>query len=298
MTVECLSAEQIKFYQENGYLLVENRVSPDELAQCRAEIERLSAPAASMTEADDRIDLEDSHTPENPRVRRIKLPHKQSPFFEQLMRSDAILAPVRDLIGPNLRLHTSKLNIKAAGHGASVEWHQDWAFYPHTNDDLLAVGVMMDDMTLENGPLLVFAGSHKRAAYDHHANGVFSGAMDLAAAGYDIADAVPLTGPAGSITIHHVRTVHGSDFNRSPNDRRVLFYEITAADAFPVVGGMSKMASLQEYDSRILCGRSTLNPRLADVPVRIPQPQPESGGSIYEIQNQANARSFGATAET
>ena len=45
-------------------------------------------------------------------------------------------------------------------YGSPVEWHQDWAFYPHTNDDLLAVGVMLDDMELENGPLLVLPGTH------------------------------------------------------------------------------------------------------------------------------------------
>jgi len=36
--------------------------------------------------------------------------------------------------------------MKAAGVSAAVEWHQDWAFYPHTNADLLAVGIMLDDI--------------------------------------------------------------------------------------------------------------------------------------------------------
>jgi phytanoyl-CoA hydroxylase len=43
--------------------------------------------------------------------------------------------------------------MKSAGYGAPVEWHQDWAFYPHTNDDLAAVGIMLDDCDLENGPI-------------------------------------------------------------------------------------------------------------------------------------------------
>ena len=290
---ECLSDEQIAFYKTNGFLLAESRLTADELESCRAEFARLSRVAAGMTRSDDRIDLEDSHTPDNPRVRRVKLPHTQSEVYARLMRGDSVLAPVRDLIGPDLRLHTSKLNVKAAGYGASVEWHQDWAFYPHTNDDILAVGVLLDDMTLENGPLMVFPGTHRGPIFDHHAGGYFAGAMTPEAAGLNMAEAVPLTGPAGSLTIHHVRTVHGSDFNRSGMDRRVLFYEITAADAFPVLGGMSKMQSLEEYDSRLLCGAPTISPRLADVPIRIPQPQPEAAGSIYEIQTQAVARSFG-----
>ncbi|MEO0359800.1 MAG: phytanoyl-CoA dioxygenase family protein, partial [Pseudomonadota bacterium] len=207
-------------------------------------------------------------------------------------RSDAILAPVRDLIGPDLRLQTSKLNMKSAGYGAAVEWHQDWAFYPHTNDDLLAVGVMIDDMAEENGPLMVFPGTHKGPVLDHHQDGVFVGAVDLATAGFDVADAAVLTGPAGSISIHHVRTLHGSALNRSDRPRRICFYEILAADAFPIIGGMTNLASMEEYDARMLCGRPTKEPRLRPAPVRVPLPLPEKAGSIYEVQSGLKSRAF------
>ena len=46
----------------------------------------------------------------------------------------------------NILLKSSKLNTKFEKGGSAVEWHQDWAFYPHTNDDVLAVGVMLDDV--------------------------------------------------------------------------------------------------------------------------------------------------------
>ena len=52
-------------------------------------------------------------------------------------------------------MKSSKLNTKFEKGGSAVEWHQDWAFYPHTNDDVLAVGVMLDDVNLSNGPLMV-----------------------------------------------------------------------------------------------------------------------------------------------
>ena len=122
---EVLSEDQMAFYESEGYLVLENRLDDTMVEAIRDEIARLSAPAAAMTESDDRIDLEDSHTPGDPRVRRIKLPHKQSTLFNDLLHSDAILAPVRDLIGPDLRLHTTKLNMKLAGYGAAIEWHQD-----------------------------------------------------------------------------------------------------------------------------------------------------------------------------
>ena len=86
--------------------------------------------------------------------------------------------------------------------------------------------------------------------------------------------------------------MHGSALNRSSKDRRVLFYEMMAADAFPVMGSMTCFEGLAEYDARMLCGRPTLEPRLEPVPVRIPLPPPEAAGSIYEIQKGLRARSF------
>ena len=292
MTSEVLNDDQIQFYRDNGYLVLEAHLPAEEVERCRDEVAAYREEARGLTASSDRIDLEDSHTPDAPRVRRIKLPHSHSDVFAALMRTDWILAPVRDLIGPDLRLHTSKLNLKSAEYGAAVEWHQDWAFYPHTNDDVLAVGILLDDTGPDNGPLLVFPGTHKGPVFDHHSDGAFRGAMDLAACGLDLADAVALTGLAGTISIHHARTVHGSDLNRSDRDRQLLLYEMTAADAFPVMGSMSKWPSLAEYDSRLLCGSGTITPRLADVPVRIPQPQPDEAGSIYEIQSRAEGRSF------
>jgi hypothetical protein len=55
---------------------------------------------------------------------------------------------------------------------------------------------------------------------------------------------------------------------------------------------MSKFEGMEEYDSRLLCGTPTITPPLTDVPVRIPQPQPATQGSIYEIQRALRARSI------
>lgn len=290
--MECLSQDQKSFYEQNGYLVIENQIPQVWLDKIYAEIERFEAEAAPLTESNARIDLEDSHSPDNPRLRRIKLPHKTSDVMRELMLSDYILGPARDLIGPNLRLHTSKLNMKSAGYGAAVEWHQDYAFYPHTNDDILAIGVILDDMASENGPLMVYPGSHSGPVYDHHVDGVFAGAMLPQENGLNPADAVELTGPAGSISIHHGRMVHGSALNTSDRARRILFYEMMAADAFPIMGSMTNWDGIVDYDTRMLCGETTLNPRLKDIPVRIPQPQPDVQISIYEIQKGLKKRAF------
>ena len=289
---EVLTKSQIEEYREVGGIVVEDRLSAADLEEIRSAIEQSYEEARELVSSNERLDLEDTHTKDAPRIRRIKLPHTQYDVFNRLMTSDAILAPARDLIGPDLRLHTTKLNMKSAGFGAAVEWHQDMAFYPHTNDDVLAMGVMIDDMGAENGPLMIFPGTHRGPTFNHHADGVFVGAVDLAAEGLDVKDAMMLTGSAGSVSIHHGRVLHGSALNTSDRDRRLLFYEMMAADSFPVMGSMTGFSSLDEYNERMLCGSATIEPRLTDWPVRIPLPQPSARGSIYEIQKGLKHRGF------
>lgn len=291
---EVLSKTQIERYRDDGYLVLERHLPADVLATLHEEITRFEEESRSLSASNERLELEEGHTSDQPRVRRIRLPHTISDVVRELMLSDLILAPARDLIGPNLRLHTTKLNMKSPGNGAVVEWHQDYAFYPHTNDDILAIGVILDDMDSENGPLTVYPGSHRGPVYDHHVDGVFAGAFLPDEVGLDPADAVELIGPAGSISIHHGRIVHGSAVNHSSRARRILFIEMMAADAFPIVGSLTRWDGIEDYDSRLLCGEPTLTPRLKDIPIRIPQPQPDVPISIYEIQKGLGRSGFAA----
>jgi ectoine hydroxylase-related dioxygenase (phytanoyl-CoA dioxygenase family) len=200
-----------------------------------------------------------------------------------------MVAILQTLLGSsNVRLHGFKLNMKDPQYGSAVEWHQDWAFYPHTNDDLLAVGVMLEDIDEQNGALLVLPGTHRGPTFDHHVNGRFCGAIDPVASGLDFAKAVPCQGQAGSCSFHHVRLVHGSGENRSARPRPLLLYECGAADAWPLVN----WTSLEEFDGRMICGRPTIEPRLEKVPIRMPYPPALKQGSIYENQTIIRNRYF------
>ena len=288
-----LTKTQIEQYREFGYLVVPAVLDAGLLAEIRRTVEAIVADASKVTAHNDVYDLEESHTPERPRVRRIKTPHKHFPFFSELTRNPRITGILAQLLGPNIRLHGAKLNMKSAGYGAAVEWHQDWAFYPHTNDDVLATGLYLDDCDLENGPLLVLPGTHQGPVYDHHAEGYFVGAMDPDTKGLDYAKAVPLTGEAGSMTIHHARLVHGSALNTSSKARRLLLHEYAAADAWPLLG----VANFEEFNDRIVLGQPTIEPRLAPVPVRMPLPPAPFQGSIYENQRAATKRFFATAAQ-
>jgi ectoine hydroxylase-related dioxygenase (phytanoyl-CoA dioxygenase family) len=288
-----LTQRQIDFYRVNGYIGIEGVLSEGEVLElCRvtdAFVER----SRQVTQSDEVFDLEPGHTPEAPRLRRLKNPAFQHPVYDRTMRHNGILDVVAQLVGPAIRCprNSHKLNLKSPEFGSPVEWHQDWAFYPHTNDDLLAVGVVIDDMTLENGCLTVIPGSHRGPIYDHHQKGLFVGAITDSRLRPE--EAVPIELKAGGISIHHVRTVHGSAPNTSSRPRRLLLFEYYAVDAWPLLG----VKDWDEYNRSILRGGPTQQPRMVDVPVRIPMPYPERRGSIYEIQTFLEPLGGGQTVE-
>lgn len=275
-----LSDQQVQSYRDDGYLAVPDLLSAAEVAELQRVTDELVDASRGVAAHTDVYDLEPGHSAAEPRVRRIKSPDRQHEVYARTLRHPAILDVVEQLIGPGVRYQSTKLNLKAAGYGSPVEWHQDWAFYPHTNDDILAVGVCIDAMSEANGGMLVVPGSHRGPVLDHHQDGCFVGAITDRAAAPE--QTVQLTVPAGGISLHHVRTVHGSVPNRSPRPRRLLLLELCAVDAWPLLN----MPGLEEFDARILRGAATLTPRLEAVPVRIPLPAHERRGSIYEVQSK------------
>ena len=284
-----LTAQQIETYRRDGYLVIPRLIEGEQLAELRALTDRIVSEARGVAANDDLYDLEPSHSATLPRVRRLKPAiFKRYAFFRALTREPKITSLLSGLLGPDIRLYGGKLNMKSAGYGSPVEWHQDWAFYPHTNDDVLATGIYLDDCDMDNGPLMVVPGSHHGPTWDHHAGGSFCGALDPEASDIDLAKAVPLMGQAGSMTIHHARLVHGSALNHSNRQRRLLLHEYTAADSWPLMG----VANFDDFNDRMVLGSPSVEPRIVAAPVRMPLPAADHQGSIYENQRSAGQRYF------
>ena len=292
-----LTQPQKLFYEQNGYLLVEDILTPDQLSKLQDITYRYIDASRTVSESNDIYDLDAGHSAQTPKLTRIKLPHKQDPYFWEVLVNSRVTQVLTDLLGPNTTLLTSKLNTKAPGGGAAVEWHQDWAFYPHTNDDLLAFGIMLEDVTPDNGPLMVIPESHRGPVLSHHANGVFCGAVDPDDPDFHIDRAVTLTGKAGSMTVHHARTLHGSAPNISDRARMILFYEIAKADAWPILGsgsyfhGLGQTRFWQDLQDRTITGAPVLEPRVEAVPVRMPLPPAPDSSSIFKTQKTGGAKS-------
>lgn len=290
-----LTEAQVNTYRDDGYILVEDAVTGGELDELRRLTYEMIDRSRAVGESDAIFDLDEGHSAETPRLTRIKQPHVHMPEFFEVLRSKKVRGVLESLLGPAVRLQTSKLNTKAPGGGAAVEWHQDWAFYPHTNDDVLAIGLMLEDVEEENGPLLVVPGTHKGPVLSHFVGGVFAGAIDPSDLLFEKDKIVTLTGKAGSMSLHHCRTLHGSAPNLSKKARLMCFYEMCAADAWPLAGGAGAFVGMdqkQVYDtvrSRMIFGEQTMRPRLKDVPVLMPLPPAPDASSIFKTQKSAGA---------
>ena len=87
-----LSQAQKDFYAANGYLLVENAVTPDQLARLLEITEGLIEASRSVGESNEVYDLDAGHGPDTPRLTRIKVPHQRDPFFWDVLRNSAMSA--------------------------------------------------------------------------------------------------------------------------------------------------------------------------------------------------------------
>lgn len=292
-----LTDDQIADYDRDGFILVENAVPAQMLSRLQSVTNELIEQSRAVTQNNEIYDLDNEHSSTSPRLNRIKTPHEVHAVYREYLRSNAMLELIQPLLGNNIRMNMSKLNTKAAQGGAPVEWHQDWSFYPHTNDDLLAVGVMLSDIGEQDGPLQMIPGSHKEPVLSHFNDGVFCGAINPEDKAARLNDAVSITGSAGSVSIHHVRTTHGSAPNLGQHPRLLLLYELAAADAWPISGalsafsGMGQQALWEYFNKNMVCGEQTTTPRLKEVPVLMPLPPPTDASSIFQTQSSGGAKS-------
>jgi ectoine hydroxylase-related dioxygenase (phytanoyl-CoA dioxygenase family) len=277
-------------FEEDGYALIPDLLSAEQLARLRAVTDDIAA-SANPSEGDTAvIDFEDPAPGRGRPIQRIKKPHRVDPFYMELASHPSILAIVERLIGPSIRLNHSKINMKSADGGAALEWHQDWAFAPHTNMSTCVASVMIDDADENNGAMQVLAGSHRGPLIEHHdEDGYFVGVIAPDAPEMDLGRVKMLSGPAGTVAFHHPLTIHGSGINRSGRQRRILFLEYAASDAFPLFYSVD----WSEYDSRIVKGAPTSFVRVEPNPIKLPFPS-RAGSSIYKVQVTAKKRYFAA----
>ncbi len=284
-----LTPEEIAQFHDCGYVIARNAVSADVLDALRAEldgwIEESREHAANYGETPDgkkRFDLEAGHSAAAPKLRRVANPADVSEAYRNVLFDGPIPDMVAQLIGPDVKFHHSKLNIKLPGMATKVDWHQDHPYDPHSNDDVLTTLLMLDAMTEENGALKVVPGSH-RERYSHYQDDRFIGTTAPEHDADFARRAEAVTGEPGDVCFMHTWCVHGSGNNRAATPRRLLICDYVAADAVPLTPTMVPSV----HTGRIVRGRPSRTARLRAGSVELPQRYEEN--SFFDVQQKKKA---------
>ncbi|MBB6428532.1 phytanoyl-CoA dioxygenase family protein [Algisphaera agarilytica] len=286
-----LTPEAQAFYAEQGYLIVENAVSPEQLAaindetlrMCRGELGRFDGWTGPH---DGQSDLD---------VLRqylcIHFPHKLSPLMHEQLAHPAIVETLTGVIGPDVKCMQSMLFIKAAGKPGQA-WHQDEDYIPTRDRSLTGAWIALDDATVDNGCLWVIPGSHKPGVLwpqKFQKSQDFDCTHESYGYPYTDEDAVPVEVKAGSIVFFNGYLLHRSLPNRAPEGtfRRVLVnHYMSASSLLPWING-----SIEEHDTFLDDDRSIAKTDVRDI-VMIAGNDPYAWMGIKE-RNEPHVRPTG-----
>jgi ectoine hydroxylase-related dioxygenase (phytanoyl-CoA dioxygenase family) len=283
-----LTQAQRESYFSEGYILLEKIIGEEWIRKLRDATEEMIERSRKVTKSDTIFDLEPDHRPGDPRLRRVSNPTEHHPMFWEYCTKSVMPDAVADLVGPDVKFHHSKLNFKWQKGGEEVKWHYDISFWPHTNYSPLTVGTYIYDCGMDQGPLGVIPRSHLieplLTQYDDQGNWV--GCLsDRDLAKVDLSKAVYLAGPAGSLTLHNCRTIHGSPRNDSALGRPLLLYTLTSADAFPYTVNPIK----PKHDQAIIRGKRAAFAHHDPRPCLIPPDWSSGYTSIFSLQQKEDA---------
>ena len=288
-----LRQEEREAYFESGYLLKERFVSEAWLESLGDVTGRMIDESRKVSVSDDKFDIEDGHTEAAPKLRRLTQPVEHDPVYWDFATNSMITDLAEDLLGPDVKFHHSKLNFKWSGGGEEVKWHQDIPFWPHTNDSVMTMGLYLEDVYDVMGPLGVIPGSHRGETYDHYnSNDEWVGALSDAdhAKADPEKNAVYLPGPAGSVTVHHCRTLHGSRPNMHPTrSRPLLLNAMSSADALPITPNPTPST----HNRELVRGRPARHAHMEPYPGRLPPDWSGGYSSIFALQQEEDGANAG-----
>ncbi|MBO68723.1 MAG: restriction endonuclease subunit S [Acidiferrobacteraceae bacterium] len=280
-----LNDSQVREFETQGFTLLSNALDAQTLEKLNRDLNEwllesrnYSDSYGQQTDGRPRFSLEPGHTFERPALRRVASPVELSLIYLNVMRDSAAVDAVAQLIGPNIKFNNAKINLKHPGMATKVDFHQDFMFEPHTNDDLVTVLYFLDELTPDNGPLEIVPSSHKGPLYDHWHDGIFTGAVSPEVAVRAQAKAISCFGLAGTACLMSTRLLHGSAPNRSSAPRTLYIVEYCAEDAYPLQANHIP----SKFAGEIVRGESTNRVRCSDYDMIFPEFP--TGASFFEQQ--------------
>jgi non-heme Fe2+,alpha-ketoglutarate-dependent halogenase len=201
-----LSSNQLKQYNDNGYVAPIDVLSAEEAFKARQEIELIEKEMPSEIDKSGRYNV-----------------HLISPELDKIVHNSKILDAVESIIGKNILVCSTTLFIKNPNQTGYVSYHQDAKYIGLEPHNWITAWVAITDSYEENGCMRMWPGSHIEIR--EHNQKFDQG--NLLTRGQTVEnvpenDVQSVELKAGQMSLHHPRIVHGSGLNKS-NDRRIGF---------------------------------------------------------------------------
>ncbi|MDX2225845.1 MAG: phytanoyl-CoA dioxygenase family protein [Verrucomicrobiae bacterium] len=254
---EVVSAEDVKFYREQGYLVIDNLIDMDLVRELRRDADDIVNQAAmakahgKKTEQTGVFTWSGDYLPPEEMARyEVNGIHDmqfyRSSYFRLLAR-ERVLQLASALIGPNVMLHHTKLIYKKPRTGGMFPMHQDHPYFPHTLHSMMAISIHLDDTDDDNGGLRVIPGSHKFGPLKTANSGGQSWYVDQKK--YSLEDGISAPVRAGGAVAFNYLTLHGSKVNGSDRFRRNILLQLKDAADQPLLN-----QHVSRGQGMILCG--------------------------------------------
>ena len=213
------------------------------------------------------------------------------PILEKYVKDNRIVSITRELLGNPIELQHAKFAAKPKKNKTlgGIKWHQDFPFFPHTNYDLIACSIHLDDEEVDSGPLKVIPQSHELGVLSHCTDGKF---MYHCTDEKKINDnkSTVLKCNAGDVTFHHCLTLHSSEPKKNNKDRRLIVFEYRAQDALQLSGAIWKSNGYQveentndgkaRFPNGIVIENRGNNGKLFDIYGKLKPSEPKQKASI------------------
>lgn len=234
----------LREYEDKGFIIIPNLFSSDEVQEMLSEMSYM-ANNSDLAQNEEFI-----FEPDSDKLRTIFNQHLFSVLFDKVSKDARILDKVKQILGSDVYLHHSRINIKHAYKGKSFPWHSDFETW-HCEDGLpqcrcLTAWIMLTDNNEFNGPLYVISGSHKEYISCKGVTPENNYKKSLKKQEYGVPsvhsikklmqnnELVGAYGKAGTLVIHDGNVMHGSCDNISPYSRTNAFFVFNSVENKPV----------------------------------------------------------------
>ena len=224
-----LTDAQIAQFRADGFLVVENVVPPDRVAEMRRRIDAVTSPAGGEDAERMGMQLEPDAAGDAALPRKLNELAPHDAVFRQHAEMPELLDMVAQLIGEPLHMYTDQAFLKPPRQGSAKPPHQDNAHFGVDPSDWgVTVWCALDDATVANGCMQYYAGSHLLGAVPHVWRG---GTTHLVPQEVDLPAPVHAPVRAGGVIFHHLLTFHMSAPNTSDAWRRAYACHYIRTDA-------------------------------------------------------------------